>query len=110
MTNVQMTDDIFDKRSPEKLLSDADNEPSHGSIDIQLKISAAGAYRVYDDFYEEDVTRNDGGTITVTTTLTGVDWIYNYLLSFGPILEGIKPQSLCNKLKDKMQMMMQNFS
>ncbi|MEY8001528.1 helix-turn-helix transcriptional regulator [Clostridium sp. Mt-5] len=110
MSNVQVTDDIFDKRSPEELSSDTDKEPFHDSINLQLKVSSTGAYRVYDDFYEEDVRRNDDGSFTITTSLPGGDWIYNYLLSFGPILEGIKPQSLCNELKDKMQMMMQNLS
>lgn len=110
MANVQVTEDIFEKRSPEALLSDADNGPSHDSIDIQLKISPAGAYRVYDDFYEKDVIKNKDGSFTITASLPEGDWIYNYLLSFGPILEGIKPQSLHDTLVSKMKVMLRNLN
>lgn len=110
MSNVQVTDDVFDKKPPEEQLSGFDNAPSEGSINLQLKISPVGAYRVYDDFYEEDITLNEDGSFTITTSMPGGDWIYNYLLSFGPILEEIKPQSLCDELMGKMKLMMQILS
>lgn len=110
MVNVQITDDLFEKRSPEAASSDADNEPSHSSIDIQLKVSPAGAYRVYDDFYEKDVIKNEDGSFTITTSLPEGDWIYSYLLSFGSYLEEINPKCLSDALIKRMKIMIRNIS
>lgn len=110
MANIRITEDFFEKKTPEALSADAEEEPSHGSIDVELRISPAGAYRVYDDFYEKDVIKNGDDSFTVTVSLPEGDWIYPYLLSFGPILEGVKPQNLHDALVSNMEVMLQNLN
>ncbi len=110
MGNVRITEDFFRKRVSEEQPADLEDKHFRRAIDIQLEISPAGAYRVYDDFYEKDVIKNKDGSFTITTSLPEGDWIYNYLLSFGPILKGIKPQSLHDTLVSKMEVMLRNLN
>jgi Predicted transcriptional regulator len=110
ITNLRVTDDVFEKRPAQARQADTENASSPKPIDIRLKISPAGAYRVYDDFYEKDVIKNEDGSFTVCTSLPDGDWIYNYLLSFGPIFEGLEPTHLREGLVRKMRTMIENLS
>lgn len=77
---------------------------------LNLKISAAGAYRVYDDFKERDITKHEDGSFTITTTMPEGEWIYNYLLSFGTVLEVIEPQSIRREIKTRITNMAEKYS
>ncbi|MFD1174807.1 helix-turn-helix transcriptional regulator [Paenibacillus puldeungensis] len=78
----------------EQMTTAAPNDSAEIKIPLKLKISAAGAYRVYDDFDEKDITKNENGSYTVNVVMPGGEWIYNYLFSFGPLLEVIEPQNI----------------
>jgi len=109
MRDLQVTEDVFAKRSQEEspdLLTDGQFQ---GHIDIRLRISEAGAHRVYDDFNEEEVVKNEDGSFTVNTSLPEGEWLYNYLLSYGPVIEELAPQSLHEALLNRMEAMMQRL-
>lgn len=67
-------------------------------VDVKLQFNAHVAYRVYDEFGEEDITQNEDGSFVVTMKLPGNDWIYGYILSFGNAVEVLEPQSIRNEI------------
>ncbi len=67
-------------------------------INMQMKVSSAGAYRVFEDFEESEITKNEDGSYSINTNLPDGEWIFNYLLSYGTLLEVFEPISIRNEL------------
>jgi len=109
MRNLQVTEDVFVKRSQEGTLEQQNDSECQAYVDIRLRISETGAHRVYDDFSEEEVVKNEDGSFTVNTSLPEGEWLLNYLLSYGPIIEELAPQSLYEALLNRMEVMMQRL-
>lgn len=51
-------------------------------------------YRVYDEFSPEHVQRLENGDLLVTAWMPDDEWVIGFLLSFGDLVEIIKPLSL----------------
>lgn len=68
------------------------------AVKATLTISAAGAYRVYDEFSEDQIAAGEDGSFRVTAELPSGEWLYGYLLSFGTLLEGVGPEDLRQSL------------
>lgn len=49
------------------------------SLDIRLKISPAGAYRIYDDFSEKEIMKHEDGSFTVTASMPVGEWLSDSL-------------------------------
>lgn len=60
-------------------------------ITITLKISAHLTYRVYDEFTQEEYTKQEDGSFLVHYTAPENEWLYGYLLSFHPHAKVIAP-------------------
>lgn len=95
MSDVLITgDSCIHLNSQDQVSTEASNDSAPVTIALKLKIAAKGAYRVYDDFSEKDITKKEDGSYIVTATMPGGEWIFNYLFSFGPLLEVIEPESI----------------
>lgn len=109
MMNVKITEEIFIERSSEELDEDIQKDKFNNWIDIQLKISPEGAYMVYDQFKREEIVRNPDGSFNVNTTLPEVEWMFNYILSFGTIVEVISPRRIREIIQDKLQKLIKKY-
>jgi predicted DNA-binding transcriptional regulator YafY len=74
-----------------------DAEPS-SLVHLVLRFAPYAAYRVYDEFDTEDVTKNADGSLTVKKELPEDDWLYGFLLSFGTAVTIIEPKSVAKNL------------
>jgi predicted DNA-binding transcriptional regulator YafY len=110
MANIEISDDVFGQRTPSGSPAESEDYQFREFIDIRLKISQAGAYKVYDDFNEKEITKHEDGSFTVLTSMLEGDWLSNYLLSYGPVIEAIEPQSLRDTVIGKMEVIMQNLN
>lgn len=107
MSNVRVTgDSCIQFISQEQYSTESSNDSVPVIIPLKLKIAAEGAYRVYDDFYEKDITINYDGSYTVNASMQGGEWIFNYLFSFGPLLEVIEPQSIRLEMTNRIKNLM----
>lgn len=61
---------------------------------ITLRFPKETAYRVYDEFTDEQVRETEGGSLTVTASLPVDAWLIGYLLSFGGSVDVIEPEYL----------------
>lgn len=61
-------------------------------VHLKLIFSAETAYRVYDEFDEKYVLKNEDGTFAVTIDLPNDNWLYGFLLSFGTSVRVMEPQ------------------
>jgi predicted DNA-binding transcriptional regulator YafY len=72
-------------------------------ITIKLKIDADMAYRVYDEFEQDAISKNEDGSFLVTIQMQDGGWLYGYLLSYEDHIEVLEPQEIRNTLIIKMQ-------
>lgn len=109
MLDVQITQEIFVERSPDEIPEDTHEKKSTKRIDVQLKISPLGAYRVYDEFDEKENVKNQDGSFTVTTSLPESEWLYNYILSFGANAEVLAPQNIREVIQNKLEEIIEKY-
>ncbi|HBF39184.1 MAG TPA: YafY family transcriptional regulator [Firmicutes bacterium] len=110
MSDIRVTGDSGTHLTSQEQYSTASsNDSVTVTIPLKLKIAAEGAYRVYDDFCEKDLTKNEDGSYTVNVSMPEGEWLYNYLFSFGPLLEVIKPQSIRAQMINRIQSMANQY-
>ena len=99
MADVQITEDLFTQMIPQPLPDGGQLQETQKWIELCLNISADGAYRVYDEFKEKEITKNTDGSFTIKTTLPESDWLIRYILSFGSEAEVKSPQQIRDMLQ-----------
>lgn len=73
-----------------------------GSVQtIELEFQPELAFRVYDEFDEEGIEKNDDGLMYVAVKMPVDDWLYSYLMSFGNKVRVISPKEVSETLKQK---------
>jgi predicted DNA-binding transcriptional regulator YafY len=109
MSDLWITPQTFMERNSDEL-PESGQMPNHQDwIDLCLKISAQGAYRVYDEFKEKDITQNNDGSFTVTASLPDSKWLIRYLLSFGVDVEVLAPPKIRDAFRDELNNMMGKY-
>ncbi len=71
---------------------DGGSRPSWPAVKLKLRLSPALAFRAYDEFEPEQVTPLPDGSFLVETEFPEDNWVYGYLLSFGPMMEILEPE------------------
>ncbi|WMJ21938.1 YafY family protein [Paludicola sp. MB14-C6] len=83
------------------------NEPiiveSREVVSLTLYIQANLAYRVYDDFEENQITILPNGDFEIHVSYPHGEWVLGYLLSFGSGLKVLEPLWMQDLIKQTMQ-------
>jgi predicted DNA-binding transcriptional regulator YafY len=102
--NPVVTDEVFIRRTfnqaDKKEQSSIQTKPP---VTLKLRFQARDLFRVYDDYDEENITRNPDGTCDVSITFPEDEWVYSYLLSFGSFVEVLEPPHIREIIRDRLQ-------
>jgi predicted DNA-binding transcriptional regulator YafY len=63
-------------------------------VEVKLQFIPQVAYRVYDEFNEKSIIKNEDGSLLTVMTLPNDYWLYDYILSFGAAVEVIEPKTV----------------
>lgn len=88
--NISLSGETFSNLPEEILAKNA--EQSYRTIKLQFPKTMA--YRVYDEFNQDDVSLMENGDLFVSTQMPEDTWLVGFLLSFGTEVEIIEPTSL----------------
>jgi len=94
MRNVKMLADAFDSREFQLPEIESLEFPLPDFVYVQLRFEPHAAYRVYDEFDERNVIKNEDGSLSASIYLPNDNWLYEYILSFGTSVEVIEPQNV----------------
>ncbi|WP_297417562.1 YafY family protein [Clostridium sp.] len=101
--NLFLLDETFKREIPVNIFGEPDESFEDKKINLVLKIHEKMAYRIYDEFSQENIIKNEDGSFTVTTTFPEGDWIFGYVMSYGEYAEVIKPESIRKAIKRKFE-------
>lgn len=79
---------------------DSGQQGAWPTVKLTLRFSPALAFRVYDEFEPELVTPLADGSFRVEVEFPEDNWVYGYLLSFGPLMEVLAPERVRNTLAE----------
>lgn len=99
MRNIEILDENFERELPEIIEKKVDFE----TVNLTLQISRNLAYRVYDEFEKENITKMLNGDFLVNVQFPENDWVYGYILSFGEEAKVISPEYVKNRIIQKLK-------
>ncbi len=99
MRNIEILDENFERELPEIIEKKVDFE----TVNLTLQISRNLAYRVYDEFEKENITKMLNGDFLVNVEFPENDWVYGYILSFGEEAKVISPEYVKNRIIQKLK-------
>lgn len=99
MRNIEILDENFERELPEIIEKKVDFK----TVNLTLQISRNLAYRVYDEFEKENITKMLNGDFLVNVQFPENDWVYGYILSFGEEAKVISPEYVKNRIIQKLK-------
>ena len=89
-------------RDPSEAMS-PEGGASPGEVAMTLRIQERMGYRMYDEFLEEQWTKEADGSYLVQVAFPPGEWIFSFLGSFGPDLEVLSPQWLREEVRRRLE-------
>ncbi len=101
--NLVNTEEAFDRAIPSSVFEQTDSAYSAKVIQLKLKIDSALAYRVYDEFEQENIIKDGDGSFTVSALFPEGDWIFGFILSFGSGAQVLEPPEIRYELAARVE-------
>ncbi|MCC3667975.1 MULTISPECIES: helix-turn-helix transcriptional regulator [Terrisporobacter] len=101
--NIEMKEESFIKRDFKLVEKNKQEKEVWNTVKVKLKVKKEALYRAFDDFDEESIMENKDGTYEVTMEFPESEWLYGYILSFGPYVEVLEPLRIRNIVLQKMK-------
>lgn len=70
-------------------------------VELELVFQPDALYRLYDDYDDHLIIQNEDGTYLLKISFPEDDWLYGYILSFGPNVRVNKPKHIQDIIKKK---------
>lgn len=105
MKEIEILEETFERELPEFI----EKEPHFNTVELVMEISQKQAYRVYDEFRQENITKKENGDFLVKVEFPESDWVYGYILSFGEDAKVIAPEHVKNKIREKLRKSLRNY-
>ena len=67
------------------------------------------AYRVYDEFEKETITKKENGDFLINIEYPENDWVYGYILSFGEYAKVLAPKYAKEIVKQRVKKMAKKY-
>jgi predicted DNA-binding transcriptional regulator YafY len=106
--NLTLTMGTFTRNIPENIRSNP-RDVVNKTVKFVLKIEPNMAFRVYDEFEQECITKNPDGSFMVTATFPEDEWVYSYILSFGNYAEIMEPMHIREIIKRKLEQNLEKY-
>lgn len=104
----EMTGNFF-RRGPASLPRETEKSVGQGCTKVLLHIDPQMTYRVYDEFEEKDIQKTENG-FQVKMNVPEDEWLYGYILSFGPFASVIKPRRIRRIIAGRLKKMIENYN
>lgn len=107
MRNIILTDMTFTRKVVKKQNIKYINE---NAVNLKLKFSKEVVNRVYDGFSSDTITLNEDGSLNVAVSFPENEWLYGYIMSYGPWCEVIEPSHIREIIYKRFQETLKKYS
>lgn len=107
--NLRLTDEFFDKSESIGMICDDTEKVDVSLIRLVIRLKPNQAYRVYDEFEDEMVVKNDDGSFTVTVEFPEDEWVYGYILSFGHYAVVEEPPYMKERIRERLRLALDTY-
>lgn len=101
--NLGLLNETFKREIPIDIWGEGNKSYKNKMVTLILKIDKRMAYRLYDEFDQENIKKNSDGSFTAIITFPEGDWIYGYVMSYGEYAEVIEPKDIREIIKGKFE-------
>ena len=106
--NLILKDETFIRRNDEDDSEDKEKKPDLKKIvTLKLRFEPEVLNRVYDDFDDHLIKRNQDGTCEITVTFPLDEWVYGYIMSYGHFVTVLEPgyfkEIICSRMKKTLE-------
>lgn len=105
MKEVKLLEEHFEREMPEQ----NEEKKEIKNILLELEISKEMAFRLYDEFDSNEITKKDDGNFIVKVEFPENEWVYSFILSFGEYAKVLSPEYAKNIVKEKLQKTLENY-
>ncbi len=102
---IKLLEEHFEREIPKQ----NEEEKNLKNILLELEISKEMAFRVYDEFDTNQITKKADGNFIVKVDFPENDWVYSFILSFGEYVKVLSPEYAKNIVKEKLQKTLENY-
>lgn len=106
MKEIKMLREHFERDLPKE---QKDKTRDFKIISLKLEISKAMAYRVYDEFESEGISKNRNGDFVVKAEYPENEWVWGYVLSFGEYAKVLSPERAREIIKGKLKKSLEKY-
>jgi predicted DNA-binding transcriptional regulator YafY len=113
MREVVLTEQKFERKDHAlKITVPDENSPAAVKtlVNLKLRFQPQAGYRLYDDYDEQLIRCNEDGTLELQICFPEDEWVYGYLLSFGPWVEVLEPEHIRQILSERMRQALQIYA
>lgn len=109
--SLEILDTLFTpKRVPQEVINYSKDDQKHYTfIHLILRFSPHVGYRLYDEFPLECITACKDGSYMVDISYPEGEWVYTYLLSFGPYVKVLEPKHAQDALLQLAKKITENY-
>ena len=98
--NLKITNKHFQVRDLPAIRQDTEADKQKKITTLKLKIDPEMTYRVFDEFDEDMIKKQDDGSCIVSVSWPLDFWVYAFILSFGEYIEVLEPKYLRKTIKN----------
>ena len=109
MEGISVTEEAFDRRALELPPLEEESLPAERMVSLTLEFEPWCAYRVYDEFPPDFWEKEENGSFLIRFAMPQNEWLYSYLLGYGPELEVIAPPQVREELLERAEKILKNY-
>ncbi|MCI8308918.1 MAG: YafY family transcriptional regulator [Clostridia bacterium] len=103
---IEILEEHFERKLPKE---NKEERRNFNVIELELEINSSMAYRVYDEFENEEITKKSDGNFVVKVKYPENEWVYGYILSFGEYTKVLAPTKVKEIVKEKLKKTLNNY-
>jgi predicted DNA-binding transcriptional regulator YafY len=88
---LEVNSELFVPTPIDKPETESEDRHSRPTVTIRFKVDACMAFRIYDEFPQEAIHKNEDGSLVVQALLETGNWLTGYLMSFEDHIEIMEP-------------------
>lgn len=98
MKEIEILEEHFERRLPNQ--KEDKRNYIYNNIKLELEIDKTQAYRVYEEFEDEQITKKSDGSFIIKVEYPENDWVYGIILSFENHIKVLAPEKVKNRIKE----------